>query len=120
MLCNKGCGWNLTHTSGFHKQFLATPSAFPAALPDTHPFKILVAKSNGSSPVPPPPPTPPTQLPASLTNSSSGTGASSLTLTENQMVIDKSKWKSVLDYHERTSENAEVAALCTSLKELLK
>ncbi len=111
MLCNKGCGWNKTHTTGFHKQFLVAPSTFPAALPATHPYCVLVAKngghikSSGSNVSPPPPPL--------------SSAASSLTLTENQMVIDKSKWRSVLDHHERTSENAKVAALCTSLKELL-
>ena len=44
MLCNKGCGWNTTHTTGFHAAFIANPSACPDALPPTHPFHQKVTK----------------------------------------------------------------------------
>ncbi len=117
MLCNKGCGWNTTHTTGFHRQFLATPSAYPAALPPTHPYQVLVAKSGGPAP---PTATPPAQIQTpSIPSTNRIVARSSLTLTKNQLVINYTKWKSFLDHHKRTSENAKVAALCSLLKELL-
>ena len=113
MLCNKGCGWNKTHTTGFHNQFLTNPSAFPAMLPAEHPY----SRATRSSTTPKIPPT--SQVPAGASGSTGGTVASSITLSENQVVIDKAKWTSVLDQHERTTESADVAALCGALKELL-
>ena len=44
MLCNKGCGWNRTHTTGFHAAFTPNPSFFPAALPAAHPYHQNIAK----------------------------------------------------------------------------
>ena len=38
MHCNKGCGWNKTHTTKFHGKFKATPPAYPSMLPPQHPY----------------------------------------------------------------------------------
>ena len=42
MLCNKGCGWNDTHTSKYHEeqqQLVAT-----LKMPPHHPFWLLLGK----------------------------------------------------------------------------
>ena len=59
-----------------------------------------------------------TQPPRSQVPPSSSTNESLLTLTEDQMVINKSKWKYVLEYHEHTSKNTEISALCSFLKDI--
>ena len=111
MLCNKGCGWNKTHTTGWHKRFLANPLAYPSALPATHPYSQLTQQQL------PPSNTSPTPVPSS--SSTQGSSMSSITFGANEMVIDKTKWKSVLEEHEGNSQSADVAALCGLLEELL-
>ncbi len=111
MLCNKGCGWNATHTTGFHKSYVATPSAFLAALPPEHPY-FMVAKQST-----PPPPAPPTTV--NQQSSSVDSSVTSPPSTSTTAVFDKSKLASVLDHHECTLSSSKVAALCGALCKLL-
>ena len=76
MMCNTGCGLNKTHTSGFHGNYKSNSSLFSSQLPTTNTYyQIIKCRSPDMQ-----------------------------TLTEDQMVINSSKWKSVLEYHERTSK----------------
>jgi hypothetical protein len=40
------CGWNCTHTSGFHAEAKKNPAAYPAKLPNKHPIWAVVQKPN--------------------------------------------------------------------------
>ncbi len=64
MHCSKGCGWNYTHTSGFHSAFTSNPSSFPAALPASHPYHQKIAKEHHKGL----PPSPPNVLPMNHTS----------------------------------------------------
>ena len=55
------------------------------------------------------------QLSASQVPSYARTNTPALTLTEYQMVTNKSKCKYVLECHEHTSNNSDIIALCSSL-----
>ena len=107
MHCNKGCGWNCTHTSGFHSAFTSNPSSFPAALPASHPYHQKIAKEHHQG-LPPPPPN---VLPVNHTS----IGSSS-----NEFVsLDWSKLLAVCEHHERAVADPTVAAFLSDLKKLL-
>ena len=78
MVVNKGCGRNTNHTTGFHGK-LHSQSNCPNSpmikenIPDMH-----------------------TQPPPSQVPLSTSTDVLVLTLTEDEIVINKYKWKSVL------------------------
>jgi hypothetical protein len=110
MHCTKGCGWNTTHTTGFHGKFKANPSAYPAQLPSKHPYMIAVGGAGSISA---------NKLQGTQPSVASTASLSSVSFASDKMVIDKTKWRSVLEQHERNSESSEVAALCSSLKSLL-
>ena len=40
------CGWNCTHTSGYHADAKKSPAAYPSKLPDNHPIWTKVQKPN--------------------------------------------------------------------------
>ena len=61
-----------------------------------------------------------TQTPSYQVPPSTITNTSLLTLADDQTVINNSKWKSDLEHHESTSQNYDIAALCSLFKELLK
>ena len=102
----KNCGWNTTHSSGFHAAWIASPSAF--RLPDTHPYMQLLKKqaaamnqAQGSS-VPPPPLT-----------------ATGTTTSGDSLVISRSRAKAALDSLETNSANPDTAEICGALRSLL-
>eukprot|EP00956_Cyclotella_meneghiniana_P039536 scaffold173548_cov23-Cyclotella_meneghiniana.AAC.1 len=101
MVCNKGCGWNTTHTTKYHGAFTPNPSAYPTALPSTHPYHLKVAKDNhGVSP----------------TISPSTSPSSSCPLTSNLITIDKAKWMALCDHHERNVTDPSLASFFSLLQ----
>jgi hypothetical protein len=42
MLCNKGCGWNETHTTKFHEEQQRSVATFK--VPPHHPYWLLLGK----------------------------------------------------------------------------
>ena len=111
MMFNKVCGFNKTHTTGLHGKYKANKSYFPSQLHPTHTCSNMIKYNSPAMHIQPPP----YKVPPSTRNN-----ASLFPLNEEQMVINSSKWKSVLEHHENTSKNSEIADLCSSLKELLK
>ena len=78
MLCNKDCGngkcgWNTTHSTKYHGKYQKNPSAFPGALPNTHPIWNKISKPADGSAQPPP------LVPSDTSGASTGTNASGLT-----------------------------------------
>jgi hypothetical protein len=106
MFC-KSCGWNCTHSSGFHAAFSSNPSSFPAALPATHPYHQQIAKEQRQN-LPVPPPTIP-----SATNPCTGPN------TLGMVSIDKAKLLDVCERHERMVADPTVAAFLSDLKKML-
>jgi hypothetical protein len=102
MLCNKGCGWNCTHTTGFHSAFTANPSSFPAALPAAHPYHQKLAKEQHSQPPPPPPAI------SSVNQASAGSSP-----------LDKKKLVALCEQHERMVTDPTVAAFLSDFKKML-
>jgi hypothetical protein len=106
MFC-RSCGWNCTHSSGFHAAFSSNPSSFPSALPATHPYNQQIAKEQRQN-LPAPPPTIP-----SAANPSTGPN------TLGMVSIDKAKLLDVCEHHERMVADPTVAALLSDLKKML-
>ena len=107
MHCSKGCGWNCTHTFGFHSAFTSNPSSFPAALPASHPYHQKIAKEQQQRFLLPPP----NAIPANHTS----TGTSS----NGFVSLDRSKLLAVCEHHERAVADPTVAAFLSDLKKLL-
>ena len=107
MHCSKGCGWNCTHTSGFHAAFTSNPSSFPAALPVTHPYHQKITKEHHQGL----PPSPPNVLPVNHT--SAGPSSNGL------ISLDKGKLLAVCEHHKQAVADPTVAAFLSDLKKLL-
>jgi hypothetical protein len=108
MFCSKGCGWNCTHTSGFHAAFTSNPSSFPSALPATHPYHQKIAKEKRQAGIVSSPSLAASSAPASVNSSNSGV-----------VPLDKSKLLAVCEHHERAVIDPTVAAFLSDLKKLL-
>jgi hypothetical protein len=106
MHCSKGCGWNCTHTSGFHSVFTSNPSSFPAALPATHPYHQKIAKEHHQGL----PPSLPNVLPINHTS----TGPSSNGLIS----LHKGKLLAICEHHERAVADPTGASFLSDLKKL--
>ena len=107
MHCNKGCGWNYTHTSGFYSAFTSNPSSFFAALPASHSYHQKIAKEQHERV----PLTPPNVLPMNHTS----TGPSS----NGFVSLDRSKFLAICEHHEKAVADPTVAAFLSDLKKLL-
>jgi hypothetical protein len=102
MLCNKGCGWNRTHTTGFHAAFTPNPSFFPAALPAAHPYHQNIAKEQNKFLPRPMPGIPPVNQ--------ASTGSS---------YLDEKKLVALCEHHERMVTDPTVAAFLSDFKKML-
>ena len=101
MLCNKGCGWNCTHTTGFHSAYVTNPSFFPAGLPPSHPYHQRIAKEQQQNQTPPPP---------SVIHSANQVAST---------VLDKKKVVALCEHHERMVTDPTVAAFLSDFKKML-
>jgi len=86
MHCSMGCGWNCTHTTGFHAAFASYQSIYHAALPVSHPYHQRIAEEQCQGLSQPPPSVPSVNQPStSLGNNGS---------------LDKSKLVALSEHHE--------------------
>ena len=108
MFCSKGCGWNCTHTSGFHAAFTSNPSSFPSALPATHPYHQKIAKEQRQAGIVSSPSLAASSASPSINSSNSGV-----------VPLDKRKLLAVCEHHERAVTDPTVAAFLSDLKKLL-
>jgi hypothetical protein len=102
MKCNRGCGWNYTHTTKFHNKWKSNPSTF--ALPGTHPYHLKTSVSGGGGGVKPSN-IPVAQSDASRTAANTGT-VSSL----GSWSLDRDAVKTALEAEIRNTPSGEVAA----------
>ena len=101
MLCNKGCGWNCTHTTGFHSAYVINPSSFPAGLPPSRPYHQRIAKEQQQNQPPSPP---------SVIHSANQVAST---------VLDKKKLVALCEQHERMVTDPTVAAFLSDFKKML-
>ena len=109
MLCNRGCGWNTTHTTHFHNKWKSNSSTF--VLPPSHPFHLKSSASGGGGGVTPAPAPPvPEVHPPTGSPVSSSLGSLSL---------DCDAIKSALEHEIRTTPSTEVAAALEAIANVL-
>ena len=103
MKCNRGCGWNYTHTSKFYNKWKSNPSTF--ALPGIHPYhlKILVLGGGGGGAKPSDITIPQTHASCNIANS----GTVSILGTWS---LDQDAIKTALDMEVCNTPSGEVAA----------
>ncbi len=99
MKCNKGCGWNTTHTTKYCDEFKRNGASF--AVPPLHPYWALSKKAHPS---------------ASATGStipSSGSSAGSQSTMSDRMI-------SLINKQMTQTENSDMVSLLAELKNCLQ
>jgi hypothetical protein len=107
MYCNKGCGWNCTHTSSFHSTFTSNWSSVPSALPATQPYHQKIAKEERKG------------LPSTFPNIPLVNHHSTVLSSNGLVILDKNKLLTVCEHHEHAVTHPTVAAFLSDLKKML-
>ena len=99
MKCNKGCGWNTTHTTKYCDEFKRNGTSF--SVPPSHPYWALSKKAHPS---------------AAATGSiipSTGLSVGSQSTMHDRMI-------SLIDRQMTQTENSDMASLLAELKNCLQ
>ena len=104
LLKRQNCGWNSTHTSGFHKDWMKNKKNF--TLPATHQFRI-----KSTTPQPPNDTSIPGEADSSL-SSISGISGILIGSAAGFSQENKDKTKSVLQHYKSNAEYNDLSSFC--------
>ena len=99
MKCNKGCGWNTTHTTKYCNEFKRNGASF--SVPPLHPYWALSKEAHPSASATGP------------TISSSGLSAGSQSTMSDRMI-------SAVNRQMTRTENSDITSLLAALKNCLQ
>ena len=101
MLCNKGCGWNESHTTKYHDEHQRSAATFK--VPPHHPYWLLLGKSYAAATV------------AAGVLSPSVAGATQVPTSSSVLA----SLTSVVDRHMTNVESAEMSSFLGELRNVL-
>jgi hypothetical protein len=118
--CNrKACGYNKTHTSGFHAAWSKNKKGF--RLPSTHEFMVRTGNTNsgGGNASAGNADAAPAAAAASVQSQQGADGAAGLAGMANGLAhLHKDKTKKVLEHYKNNAQDSDLASMCADLQEI--